>query len=124
MPKSNAERSAEADQRFCVTSLSTAFGRTQSALNFSNNVRAVKSSGAQCNALSRESREQRVADFINIRNLPQEHVYLFVPFDRLSDRGLNLLDVLADEFSVDSDSDGARFICGLKTNHFRRYLPR
>jgi hypothetical protein len=84
VPKSNAE------------TLSPAWAGSQCALNFGNKIRAVNSCGAQFHALGGQSRQQRVARFINMRDIPQEQMYVIAPFDCLSDRNLNLFKVLGD----------------------------
>ena len=60
-----------------------------------------------------------MARFIDMRNIPQEQMHVFVLSDCLSDGGLNLFNVLADELPVDRDCDAARVIGGLNPDHLR-----
>ena len=55
---------------------------------------------------------------INMRNISQEKMYVLILFDRFSDRGLNLLNVVADESPVDRDSGAAVVLGSLNLNHF------
>ena len=60
-----------------------------------------------------------MARFIDMRDIPQEQMYVLMLFDCLSERDLNLLNVVANELPVDRDCDAARVNSGLNPNHCR-----